>query len=146
MEGDLKCKQIKCLNVLPEAIQKVSVPTAPPGDLWLRFVPWEHDSTARQRGVGGGGGDRSADTELQEESRQQRLLASLQVPHRQMESPSFTLNGSPATPLNRNAATELLWLCQRGVCYPHTPPGAARCIYTVATVLLPKQTRKWDVC
>lgn len=108
-----------------------------------------HGNTTAQHGNAvcvGGGGDRSADTELQEESRQQRLLASLQVPHRQMESPSFTLNGSPATPLNRNAATELLWLCQRGVCYPHTPPGAARCIYTVATVLLPKQSRKWDVC
>lgn len=125
MHGDLRCKQIKRLNDLPTASQKV--PVAKPGVLSAepgpstRSLPRSHPAAVYYRRIlrCSTGEDHRAATEPEEKNKQQLLLASLQVHHRQMKNPSFKLNGSPATPLNRNPETEILWLCQ-----PRTASGA----------------------
>lgn len=127
MDGDLRRKQIKRLNDLPKASQKVPVaqlgvlspepqPSAlSPGDIQPQFITREYCSAAR-------GKITERPPNRGRKNKQQLLLASLQVHHRRVKNPSFKLNGSPATPLNRNPETEILWLCQprtaSGVRYP----------------------------
>lgn len=117
MDGDLRCKQIKRLNDLPKARQKVPVakprvlspepqPSAlSPGDIQLQFITREYYSAARGK-----------ITERPPNWRR-KISSSFSWPHSKcttgkLKNPSFELNGSPATPLNRNPETEILWLCQ----------------------------------